>query len=222
MPLLTEGRVTEGSANKRSKQYRSYGSSPGKKGVKENTKSSHSDNSIIYIAESISPQPSVSSVLPQANPVPGYAIDVIMGPLHDPPLRCTGIYPSFDLFAACASRRTYLPFRSPAAVVSSTHFLPSRQQPVAQYVYSEYTSTSRRNDPSHTGHGSTNHRMGILHSPCQSGILRRYPQLLLPCINTEEMVKLLVDRRKEKSLKVQLDVLVCYKFYFIKVCRFFL
>ena len=156
MPLLTEGRVTEGSANKRSKQYRSYGSSPGKKGVKENTKSSHSDNSIIYIAESISPQPSVSSVLPQANPVPGYAIDVIMGPLHDPPLRCTGIYPSFDLFAACASRRTYVPFRSPAAVVSSTHFLPSRQQPVAQYVYSEYTSTSRRNDPSHTGHGSTN------------------------------------------------------------------
>ena len=97
MPLLTEGRVTEGSANKISKQYHSYGSPPGKRGVKEDTNLSQSDNSITYIAESISPQPSGSSVLPQANPVPGYATDTFSHygtstrPQHYRPLRCTGI-----------------------------------------------------------------------------------------------------------------------------------
>ena len=54
--------------------------------------------------------------------------------------------------------------------------------------------------PSHTGHG-TQHgyyptRMGIAHSPCQSGILHQRRQLLLPSINTEESVKFLVDQEK--------------------------
>ena len=66
--------------------------------------------------------------------------------------------------------------------------------------------------------------LGIPHSPCQLDILRRRRQpLLLPSINTEEMVKFLVDKEKEeRSPKVQLnDVLVlCFKFWLIKVCRF--
>ena len=52
------------------------------------------------------------------------------------------------------------------------------------------------------------HRMGILlisgrrilgipHSPCQRGILHRHRQLLLPTLNTEEMVNFLVDKEKE-------------------------
>ena len=64
------------------------------------------------------------------------------------------------------------------------------------------------------------HRMGILisgrrilgipHSLCQPGILHRRRRLLLPTLNTEEMVKFLVDKEKEeKSPKVHLnDVLV--------------
>ena len=66
--------------------------------------------------------------------------------------------------------------------------------------------------------------LGIPHSPCQLDNLRRRRQpLLLPSINTEEMVKFLVDKEKEeRSPKVQLnDVLVlCFKFWLIKVCRF--
>ena len=60
------------------------------------------------------------------------------------------IYPSFDLSAAYASRRTYLPSRSPAL---SFHQLTSSlsQQSVAQYGHPGYTSTSRRSD---TGHGT--------------------------------------------------------------------
>ena len=54
------------------------------------------------------------------------------------------------------------------------------------------------------------HRMGILlisgrrilgipHSPCQLGILHRLRQLLLPTLNTEEMVNFLVDKEKEEK-----------------------
>ena len=50
--------------------------------------------------------------------------------------------------------------------------------------------------------------LGIPHSPCQLGILHRRRQLLLlPSLNTEEMVKFLVDKeREENPPKVQLDV----------------
>jgi hypothetical protein len=49
--------------------------------------------------------------------------------------------------------------------------------------------------------------LGIPHSPCQSGILhRRRRLLLLSSLNTEEMVKFLVDKEEEKPPKVQLNV----------------
>lgn len=42
--------------------------------------------------------------------------------------------------------------------------------------------------------------LGIPHSPCQSGILHRRRQLfLVPSLNTEEMVKFLVDRENEEN-----------------------
>ena len=83
------------------KRYDSYGSPPGKRGVK-NTKSSHPDN-ITHTAESISPQLSTSSVLPWATPVFGYTTDTFS--LHHgnstlPSLRCTTVYLRFDLSAA--------------------------------------------------------------------------------------------------------------------------
>ena len=68
--------------------------------------------------------------------------------------------------------------------------------------------TSHHSDPYHTGHGTQNcyypyypippppphgysliigrHILGIPHSPCQSGILHRRRQLLMPSINTED------------------------------------
>ena len=54
--------------------------------------------------------------------------------------------------------------------------------------------------------------LGILDSPCQSGILhRRRRFLLLPSINMEETVNLVYKEKVEKLFKVQLDVLVKYK-----------
>ena len=48
---------------------------PQARGVKKNAKSSHLDNNTTHTAESISPQPSTSSLLSRATPVPGYATD---------------------------------------------------------------------------------------------------------------------------------------------------
>ena len=156
MPLLTESRVTEGSANKRSKRYDPYGSPPGKRGNKKNTKSSHPDNNISHSAESISPQPSTSSVLPQATPVPDYATDthspLTMGPQHGPPYGSAPYIPV----------STYPPHVPPAAhmyhpgppPLSSHQSTSQSQQPVVQYGYPGYTSNPHRSDPSHTGHGT--------------------------------------------------------------------
>ena len=128
MPLLTEGCVTEGSANKLSKQYHPYGSPPGKRGVKENTKSSHSDNSITYISESISPQFSASSVLPQANPVLGYATDTFS------PHYGTSTLPPFKMYRHISQFRLIcLPphiciFQVPCRCRLINRLLPSRSK----------------------------------------------------------------------------------------------
>ena len=160
MPLLTEGRVTEGSGSKRSKRYDPYGSPPGKRGRK-NTKSSQPDNDISHSTESsISPPPSSSSTLPQVTPVPGYATEtqspLTMGP---PP---SGHYPPYGV-------PTYLPVSSysphvpppghmyhpgppPSSVQSTSH--PQSQQSGAQYGFPGYTGIHHCSDPSQAGHGT--------------------------------------------------------------------
>jgi hypothetical protein len=41
--------------------------------------------------------------------------------------------------------------------------------------------------------------MGIPHSPCKPGILHRRRELLLPTLNTEEIVIFLVNKEKEEK-----------------------
>ena len=88
-----------------------------------------------HTAESISPQPGTSSVLPPVTP-DTWLRDRHIFPspwvLNIHPSWYTSVYPSFDLSAACASRRTYASSQSP--VVSSIDF------PVAQYGYPGYTT----------------------------------------------------------------------------------
>ena len=105
-----------------------------------------------------------------------------------------------------------------AAVVSSIDFF---------LVTAISRSTSYRSDPSHLGHGTlheycpyypttpAHYRMGIhfigrrrilgiSHSSCQPGIVHQRRQLLLPSLNTEEMVKfLMIKENEEKSPKGQ-------------------
>ena len=157
MPL-TDSRVTEGTANKRAKQYHPYGSPPGKRGVKKNTKSSHSDTNIAHTGESISPQPSTSTVLPQASPVTSYATDthspLTMGPQHHPPYGVPAYMPvsSYPPHVPPATHM-YHPGPPPLSSHQSSSSSQS-QQSVAQYGYPGYTSTSIRSDPSHSGHGT--------------------------------------------------------------------
>ena len=154
IPLLTEGRVTEGSASKRSKRFDPYGSPPGKRG-KKNAKSSHPDNNIAHTAESISPQPSTSSVLPQATPVPSYATDT------HPPLTMAPQHPPYGVpaYIPVSSYPPHVPppahMYHPGPPPPSSHPTSSQmQQSVVQYGYPGYTTTSHRSDPSQAGHGT--------------------------------------------------------------------
>ena len=160
MPLLTEGRVTEGSSNKRSRRYEPYGSPPGKRNRK-NTKSTHSDNNTTPTAEPISPQLSTSSTIPQATSTPGYSTDahppITVGP--PPP----GPYPPYGVPAPYfPGYPPHLPppghMYHPAPLShqpASSH--PQSQQPVVQYSYPGYTGTQHGSDPSQAGQGNPHH-----------------------------------------------------------------
>ncbi|KIM44068.1 hypothetical protein M413DRAFT_443127 [Hebeloma cylindrosporum] len=88
MPLLTEGRVPEASANKRGKRFDPYGSPHVPKRQRRNTKSSQPDSTGTPTADSDSPEASVSSSTPQ--PVPE--------PL--PPTAAVPAYPDLNMSAA--------------------------------------------------------------------------------------------------------------------------
>jgi hypothetical protein len=148
---------TEGSANKRSKRYDPYGSPPGKRVVKKNTtKSSHSESNIAHTAESISPRPSTSSVLPQPTPVPGYATDthspLTMGPQH-PPYGVPAYIP-VSTYPPHVPPAAHMYHPGPPPVASHQSTSSQSQQTVVQYNYPGYTQTSHRSDPSHPGHGT--------------------------------------------------------------------
>ena len=158
MPLLTEGRIIEGPGNKRSKRYDPYSSPPGKRGVnKKSTKSSHPDGNIAHTAESISPQPSTSSVLPQATPVPVYATDthspLSMGPQHGPPYGVPAYIP-VSTYPPHVPPAAHMYHPAPPPLSSHQSTSSQQQQTVAQYNYAGYTSTSHRSNPSHAGHGT--------------------------------------------------------------------
>ncbi|KAF8151648.1 Gti1/Pac2 family-domain-containing protein [Crassisporium funariophilum] len=161
MPLLTEGRVTEGSANKRGKRYDPYGSPPTAKRARKNTKSSQPDNST-PTAESISPQPSTSSATPQPAPpvYPDPNVPINMGP--PPP----GPYPPYGV-PAFFPVSGYPPpppppghmYHPPPPPPPQMSYAPGPgnaspqmpQQGVVQYAYAGYPQHG--SDPSQSGQG---------------------------------------------------------------------
>ena len=155
MPLLTEGRVTEGSANKRSRRFDPYGSPPGSKRVSK--RSIHSDHNASHSAESISPQPSTSTEIPLATPVPGYSTDppLTMGP--PPPAH----YSPYGVPAPYFPVSSYPPHIPPGHMYHPGHQPSSHQsassqsqQSVVQYGYPGYSATQHGSDPSQAGPGT--------------------------------------------------------------------
>ncbi|KAF8814558.1 hypothetical protein BYT27DRAFT_7326528 [Phlegmacium glaucopus] len=154
MPLLTEGRVTEGSSNKRARRYEPYGS-PQVKRAGKNIKSSHPDDDTPPPAEPISPQVSTSSTMPQATPAPGYPTDthppLTMGPPppgpYPPPYGVPAYFP-----VSGYPPHMYHPGPPPSHQAAASH--PQSQQPVVQYGYPGYNTTQHGSDPSQAGpHG---------------------------------------------------------------------
>ena len=217
MPLLTEGHVMEGSANKRYILYYPYGS-PSCNEESRRTQSCRTQTTLSHIL----PNQSLHS-LEQARCclkwLPCLArwhthSPLTMRPQHYPPLWCTRVNPSYYLSAACASRRTYVPSRSAARRLIN-RLLPSRSElpaisrtlcsPRVHINFPSQWSTLYKTrktiwvlsyrPPPYVSPLPVAGVFWVL-SPWQSGILPRRRQLLLPSINTEEMLKFLVDMEK--------------------------
>ena len=110
-----------------------------------------------HTSESISPQPSTSSVLPQATPVSGYGTDthspLSMGPQHCPPYGVPAYIP-VSSYPPHVPPAGHMYHPGPPALSSHQSTSSQSHQSVAQYNYPGYTSTSHRSDPSHSGHGT--------------------------------------------------------------------
>ena len=159
--------------------------------------------------QAISPQPSTSSVLPQATLVSGYASDthspLTMEPQHCPPYGVpayipVSTYPPHVPPAAhmyhpgpCRCRlvnRLLLPSRSHQShsmVTQGTHQLPVAVIHRIQDMNLTWVYPTLPHRPMGIPLTSGRRILGIPHSSCQSGILlRRRQLLLLRSINTEE------------------------------------